>query len=89
MPHRKGTLGAVQRRKSLEGKRSFELVHANICGPMRTISIFGARFFLLFVDDFTRKMWVHFLKQKLDVFIEFKIFKVTVKKELGRTIKIL
>ena len=41
-----------------------QLVHANICGPMATPCVFGSRYFLLFVDDFSRKMWVYFLKQK-------------------------
>jgi hypothetical protein len=46
-------------------------------------SITCARYFLLFVDDYSRKMWVYFLKLKSNVFNEFQKFKALVEKELG------
>jgi hypothetical protein len=55
------------------------LVHAE---PMNMISITSARYFLLFVDEYNRKMWVYFLKLKYDVFNEQK-FKGLVEKESG------
>jgi transposase InsO family protein len=45
--------------------------------------------FLLFVDDFSRKMWVYFLKLKSDVFNEFKKFKALVENQFGKSIKVL
>ena len=45
--------------------------------------ITGAKYFLMFVDDFNRKMWVYFLKVKSDVFKEFQKFKALVEKESG------
>jgi transposase InsO family protein len=64
-------------------QRVLQLVHADVCGPMKTTSITGARYFLLFVDDFNRKMWVYFLKLKSDVFKEFQNFKALVENESG------
>jgi transposase InsO family protein len=64
-------------------QRVLQLVHADICGPMNMTSITGARYFLLFVDDFSRKMWVYFLKLKSEVFNEFQKFKALVEKESG------
>lgn len=55
---------------------------------MKTATIAGARYFLLFVDDFSRKMWVFFLK-KSDAFFEFQNFHAAVENESGRRIKIL
>jgi transposase InsO family protein len=54
-----------------------ELVHSDSCGPFRTRSISGARYFILFIDDFSRMVWCYFLKQKngketLEAFSEFK-----------------
>ena len=34
-----------------------ELVHSDVCGPMKTLSFGGARYFVTFIDDFSRKMW--------------------------------
>ena len=41
-----------------------ELVHVDICGPTRTPSLSNKRYFLLFVDDYTRMMWIYVLDQK-------------------------
>ena len=59
------------------------MVHADISGAMNIISIIDARYFLLFVDDFSRKMWVYFLKLKFEVFKEFQKFKALVENESG------
>jgi hypothetical protein len=50
---------------------------------MNTSSIIGVGYFLLFLDDYIRKMWVYFLKLKYKVFNEFQKFKALVKKNSG------
>lgn len=52
-------------------------------------SLNNNRYFILFVDDFTRMMWVYFLKQKSKTFLIFCQFKVMVEKESGHILKIL
>ena len=56
---------------------------------MNTPSITGNKYFLLFVDDFSRKMWGYFLKQKSDAFLVFQQFKALVEKEFGSSIRTL
>ena len=51
--------------------------------------IWGAKYYVLFVDDFSRKVWVFVLKRKADVFNMFKQFKVMVEKRTSRTIMCL
>ena len=65
-----------------------ELVHSDIC-ESRTPSLNGSKYFLLFVDDYTRMMWVYFLKQKSEAFISFIHFKALVENQSGRKIKTL
>ncbi|WVZ10350.1 hypothetical protein V8G54_014880 [Vigna mungo] len=45
----------------------FELLHADIWGPLQTVSIDGHKYFLTLVDDFSRFTWVHLLKSKAEV----------------------
>ena len=52
-----------------------EIVHTDWSGPTRTRGFYGERYFMIFVDDFTRMMWVAFLKEKPKVFEKFKIFR--------------
>ena len=66
-----------------------ELVHSDVCGPMRTTSMGGARYFLTFIDDFSRKTWVFMLKCKSDVLERFKAWKALVENESGQKVKVL
>jgi hypothetical protein len=50
-------------------KEVLQLIHVNVCRPMKMHQCSDAKYFLLFVDDFTRKMWVYFLKLKSEVFV--------------------
>jgi len=52
-----------------------ELIHTDVCGPMNVKSLAGNRYFITFIDDFTRKIHVYFLKAKNEAFEKFKIFK--------------
>lgn len=74
------------------GNRSEELLqtmHADICGPMETNSIGGSRYFLLFVDDKSRMVFVYFLKTKDQALDKFMAFKNMSEKQTGKQIKIL
>ena len=56
-------------------KAPLQLVHTDICGPLDPMSYGGNRYFITFIDDFSRKTWVYFLKEKsaaLRIFKEFK-----------------
>ncbi len=66
-----------------------EIVHTNVCRPMRTTLHGGARYFLTFIDDFSRKTHVYFLKAKGEAFETFKQYKVLVENEIGHKIKVL
>ncbi|GJS85604.1 retrovirus-related pol polyprotein from transposon TNT 1-94 [Tanacetum coccineum] len=41
-----------------------ELLHMDLCGPMRVASINGKKYILVIVDDFSRFTWVYFLRSK-------------------------
>ncbi|KAG8499382.1 hypothetical protein CXB51_005988 [Gossypium anomalum] len=64
-----------------------ELVHTDVCGPMRTESLSGNRYFILFIDDYTRYCWIYFLKHKSEVAQVFIKFKAAVETETGCKIK--
>ena len=73
--------------KAWRAKDPLALVHADICGPMRTPSLNKSRYFLLF--DFSRMSWVFFLAQRSKVCEKFKEFKAFAKKEYSHIIKTL
>jgi len=49
----------------------------------------GYLYYAIFVDDFSRKTWIYFLKKKDEVFKWFHSFKALVENQTGKKIKIL
>ncbi|KAI3721795.1 hypothetical protein L2E82_32813 [Cichorium intybus] len=88
-------MAGKQSRKSFpveKAKRAddiLEIVHADLWGPMRTESLAGSKYFLLFTDDFSRMSWVYFLKYKSESFEYFRKFKALVEKQSGKALKVL
>ena len=52
-------------------RQPLELVHSDVCGPMPTWSLGGASYFITFIDDATRKVWVYAMKSKDETFSYF------------------
>ena len=51
-----------------------ELVHSDLCGPMKTKTLGGALYFFTFIDDCSRKHWDYVLKTKDQVLGVLKQF---------------
>jgi hypothetical protein len=47
---------------------------------MQTKSIGDSFYFLTFIDDFSRKIWIYFLIHKSETFAKFKEFKAEAEK---------
>ncbi len=74
------------------GKRSEEplgLVHSDVCGKMSAQSLSGGEYFLTFIDNKTRHVWMYVLKHKDQVFERFLEWKALVEKSTGRKLKVL
>lgn len=65
-----GCLLSKQTRKQFPKQTNYkstkvlELVHGDLCGPISPVTASGNRYLFLLVDDFSRFMWVYFLKNK-------------------------
>ena len=81
-----GCLLGKQSRKSFSKEastratKSLQLVHTDVCGPIKPSSLGKSNYLLLFIDDLGKKTWVYFLKQKSEAFGAFKKFKAFVEK---------
>eukprot|EP00253_Pinus_taeda_P001647 PITA_01647 len=70
----------------LQASTPLQLVHSDLCGPLPIVSFSGYKYFLTFIDDFSRRTWVYFLKLKSEVFNIFLAFKAFVEKQSGHQI---
>lgn len=65
------------------------LLHTDICGPIKSTSPSGKRYIMVIIDDMSRKGWVYFLERKRESLDTFNKFKIMVENEIGLTIKFL
>ncbi|KAL4342439.1 hypothetical protein GQ457_08G014610 [Hibiscus cannabinus] len=80
-----------QTNKSKKGaKRSstiLEIIHSDICCP--DMDVQGQKYFITFIDDYSRYMYLYMLHYKSEALEAFKVFKAEVEKQCGKQIKIV
>ena len=80
---------SAQKQSSWRASKQLQLVHSDLCGPIKPSSNSNKRYIISFTDDFSRKTWVYFLHEKSEAFSAFKNFKISVEKEIGMHIACL
>lgn len=75
--------------KSNRKTELLELIHCDLCGPMKTESFGKSLYFITFIDDRSRWSEVKFLKRKSEALEAFKSFKNKVECLFDRRIKYL
>lgn len=73
--------------QEIKTKDVLELIHMDLCGPIQEPSLAGSKYIYLLVDDYSRKLFVYFLKTKDETFSKFKIFKNEIENQTKRKIK--
>jgi hypothetical protein len=66
-----------------------DYIHSDVFGPVDVPSLSNSRYYVSFIDDYSRRTFVYFLKKKSEVFSRFKEFKSLVENQTGRKIKCL
>ncbi|CAL1397367.1 unnamed protein product [Linum trigynum] len=64
-----------------------ELIHTDICGPFPTASWNGHKYFITFIDDYSRYGYLFLINEKSQSLDVFKSFKAQVELQLGKKIK--
>lgn len=75
-----------------QGERANELlglVHSDLCGPMSVNSFGGARYYVTFIDDYSRKVFVYTIENKNQAVKCFVDFKNLSENQLNKKIKVL
>jgi hypothetical protein len=75
------------RQNSLLSHAPLDLLYTDVWGPSSTIGITGARYYLIFVDHFTKYIWFYPMETKSSVRIIFPQFKNLVENRFQLKIK--
>jgi transposase InsO family protein len=81
--------GAFTKQSKYRTDKALELVHDDLCGPVKPATPSGRRYFLLLVDDATRYIWVVLLTAKSEASSAIKRIQAAAKKESGRKLRVL
>jgi hypothetical protein len=79
----------LPKQTSHSATKILELIHSDVCGPFRVNSLGGHRFFVTFIDDYSRKMWVFFISHKSQVLSKFQQFVHLVETSTRQKVKAL
>ena len=77
------------KKKYVRANNLLELIHFDVCGPMSTSARGGYRYFIIFIDDYSRYGYVYLMKNKSEFFEKFKEYKNEVENQLDKKIKTL
>ena len=64
-------------------------MHIDVFLLITVPSLGGSLYYVSFIDDFSRKTWIYFLRKKSEVFERFKEFKALVEIQTDNKIKVL
>ena len=67
---------------------SFHLVHSDIWGPINTPSLLGFRYFVIFVDDYSRVTYLYLIKERSELYSIFKSFYMEIKTQFNASLRI-
>lgn len=84
----KSTKSACKKIKGRQSNDICDLIHSlYLCGPMPVKSLSGNRYFITFIDDFSRKTTVICIKSKEEVIDCVKKYITRIEREKGRKVK--
>ena len=61
-------------RVNKQASAPFELVHSDVWGPCPVVSPIGFRYFVTFIDDYSRTTWLYLMKNRSELFYHFRAF---------------
>jgi transposase InsO family protein len=70
-------------------KGILELIHSDVFGLVHIRSLRGYMYHVSFIDGFSRKIWLYFLRKKYEVFAKFKEFKSLLENQTDKKIKVI
>ena len=73
----------------IKTKAPLELIHIDLWSPTPLPSSNGYRYYISFVDDYSRYCWIFPLTLKSEALNTFKFFKNLVEKQIGCSVKAL
>ena len=76
-------------RVNKQASAPFELVHSDVWGPCPIMSPTGFKYFVTFVDNFSRVTWLYLMKSRFELFSHFSAFCVELRTQFHVSVQTL
>ena len=86
---RKHTRVSFPQHLNNRAKSPFELVHTDVWGPCRTASTLGLQYFVPFIDDYSRCIWLFLMKNRAELYSIFQKFYAEILTQFNISIHVL
>lgn len=83
----KHTRNSFPNRVNKRSTSTFALVHSDIWGPSHVVTHFNFKYFVTFIDDYSRCTWVCLMKNRSELFSIFETFYNEIKTQFGIPIR--
>ena len=89
MPCQLGKQTALPFNKSVShALSSFDLIHSDVWGPSPIPTQGGSRYFVIFVDDFSRYTWIYLFKNRSELSQIYRDFTKMIETQFSKPIKV-
>ena len=67
----------------------FEVIHSDVWGPCLVLSKSGFRYFVTFIDDYSRVTWLYLMRNRSELLSIFSAFCAEIKTQFNVSVRIL
>ena len=80
---------AFKKHMHVRTKGLVQVVYFDVCGPFEQMSLGQNKYFVTFIDEYSRMIWLYLIKAKSEVFSVFERFKLMTKNQSEKMVQIL
>ena len=67
---------------------SFDLIHSDVWAPSPISTLNGSRYFVIFMDDFSRYTWIYLFKNRFELYQIYRDFTKMIETQFSKPIKV-
>ena len=84
----KGKMTKHQKKGATHSSGLLEIIHTDICGPFDIPTFNKEKYFITFIDDYSRYGYVYLLKEKSQSIDALEVFITEIERQLDKRVKI-